>query len=229
MIGKITGVLEYRGKEYVLISVHGIGYEVFLSDATLAQAPLVGKKMSVYTDLIVREDLLQLVGFGTRFEREWYRLLTGVQGVGSKAALKILGTLQINTLSRSILVGDVSTIRATPGIGPKIAQRIVSELKEKVPPLMASGTDFESNVEEAKSFNFSVTTDVRENYLVEETETVKMSQNQLQAEVLSALTNLGYSSHDAALAVSDVLREKENTPEVKEVIRAALKILSPKV
>ena len=112
MIGKISGILSYKGIDHALIDVNGVGYEVYLSDRTLSKVPSIGKKISVYTELIVREDLMQLVGFVTRQEREWYRLLTGVQGVGSKAALKILGTIQISMLSRAILTGDINAVKA---------------------------------------------------------------------------------------------------------------------
>ena len=230
MIGKISGILSYKGIDYALIDINGVGYEVYLSERTLAKAPLVGKKISVYTELIVREDLLQLVGFFTRYEREWYRLLTGVQGVGSKAALKILGTIQISMLSRAILTGDINAVKAAQGIGPKIAQRIVSELKDKAPALMALSSDShfendnisESLQDELKSDSFN------EGEVIEPNHELDSLSSQVQSEALSALNNLGYSHHDAALAITNVLLEENDTIEVSELIKLALRNLLPK-
>ena len=230
MIGKISGTLSFKGVDHALIDVNGIGYEVYLSERTLAKVPSVGKKISVYTELIVREDLMQLVGFVTRHEREWYRLLTGVQGVGSKAALKILGTIQINMLSRAILTGDINAVKAAQGIGPKIAQRIVSELKDKAPALMALSSDSHSEdyastvsvQEELKTNSFN------ESEVIEPNDDLEGFSSHLQSEAMSALTNLGYSHHDAALAITSVLREQNDPTEVSEVIKLALKNLSPK-
>ena len=234
MISKVTGILSFRGTDHVVIDVNGIGYEVFLADSTLAKIPNSTKKISVYTELIVREDLLQLVGFATRHEREWYRLLTGVQGVGAKAALKILGTLQINMLARSILTGDVNSIKASPGIGPKIAQRITSELKDKASVLMAEAS--ENNRNELVSDITSVLVDENvpkgfDDFDEEEIAFGQSSQtepSQLQSEALSALTNLGYASYDAALAVTSVIRDNDNVLTVQELIKLALQNLSPK-
>ena len=112
MIGRITGILIYKGLDHVVIDVHGVGFEVFLSDRTLADLPLKGQKVSIYTELIVREDLLQLIGFLNAFDREWYRLLTSVQGVGSKAALKIMGTISTSVISRAIIAFRFGQCRA---------------------------------------------------------------------------------------------------------------------
>ena len=235
MIGKISGILSYKGIDHILIDVHGIGYEVFLSESTLAKLQTTGKRISVYTELIVREDLMQLVGFSTRQEREWYRLLTSVQGVGSKAALKILGTLQISMLSRSILIEDVNAIKASPGIGPKIAQRIVTELKDKVPALIALGAELD--LEEGSAEILDLPGPERSsknivklaNDVIETTEALEIISTKAQSEALSALTNLGYAPYDAAMALSDVLKDQDKVIEVQELIRLALKNLSPKV
>ena len=230
MISRIVGILSYKESDHVLIDVHGVGYEVFLSDTTLAKIPKSGAKISLYTELIVREDLLQLVGFMSRREREWYRLLTGVQGVGAKAALKILGTLEIGMLARSILTGDANTIKASPGIGPKIAQRIVTELKDKAPSLMAVDTGgddaaaviIEQSVESENLKKF-VDTSQSAGDLPES------ASHQMQSEALSALTNLGYASYDAALAISNAQNDLDEAVSVQNLIRLALKNLSTKV
>ena len=235
MISKISGILSHKGVDHILVDVHGIGYEVFLSESTLAKLQPIGRKISVYTELIVREDLMQLVGFMTRQEREWYRLLTSVQGVGSKAALKILGTLQIGMLSRSILTEDVNTIKACPGIGPKIAQRIVTELKDKAPAMIALGSELSY---EEKPIAFLDLSDPEEpsksieNFANNESkanETFESVSSKVQSEALSALTNLGYASYDAALALSNVSADQGEGIKVQELIKLALRNLSPKV
>ncbi|NCO17255.1 MAG: Holliday junction branch migration protein RuvA, partial [Alphaproteobacteria bacterium] len=124
MIGKISGRIDYRGPDHVLIDVRGVGYIVHVSDRTLAALPAPGEAVALYTELLVREDLLQLFGFATLLEKEWHRLLTTVQGVGAKAALAILGTLGVEGVARAITLGDARSIQAAPGIGPKIAQRV---------------------------------------------------------------------------------------------------------
>ena len=230
MIGKISGTLSYKGMDHALIDVNGVGYEVYLSDRTLANVPPLGKKISVYTELIVREDLMQLVGFATRHEREWYRLLTGVQGVGSKAALKILGTIQISMLSRAILTGDITTVKAAQGIGPKIAQRIVSELKDKAPALMALSSDSHS---ENAAIAVSTHDDLKSNSfneseVIETNDALEGFSSHVQSEALSALTNLGYSQHDAALAITNILLVQNDPIEVPELIKLALRNLLPK-
>ena len=103
---------------------------------SLSNLPKLGEKMSLFTELVVKEDLLQLVGFISPIEREWYKLLTSVQGVGSKAALALLGQIPIQVLSRAILLEDSTTITSAQGIGPKIAKRLVVELKGKVPNMI---------------------------------------------------------------------------------------------
>ena len=140
MIGKVSGRLDYRGADHVLIDTGGVGYIVHCSERTLAAMPGPGEAVSLYTDLLVREDLMQLFGFRTLAEREWHRLLMTVQGVGAKAALAILGALGTEGLARALAVGDATAIRAAPGVGPKIAQRVVLELKTKAPGVMAMGS-----------------------------------------------------------------------------------------
>ena len=139
MIGKISGRLELRGADHVLIDTGGVGYVVHCSERTLATMPAPGAPVALYTELVVREDLLQLFGFRTLAEREWHRLLTTVQGVGARAALSILGTLGAEGVARALSLGDAAAMRAAPGIGPKIAQRLVLELQAKAPAVMAMG------------------------------------------------------------------------------------------
>ncbi|MGD9865161.1 MAG: Holliday junction branch migration protein RuvA, partial [Pseudodonghicola sp.] len=139
MIGRLTGRIGYRAEDHVLIDVGGVGYLVYCSDRTLATLPGVGEAVALYTDLVVREDLLQLFGFPTLMEKEWHRLLMSVQGVGAKVSLAILGALGPEGVGRAIALGDWATVKAAKGVGPKTAQRIVLDLKDKAPGVMALG------------------------------------------------------------------------------------------
>lgn len=132
MIGKLTGTVDTIFTDHVLLDVQGVGYMVFCSAATLAQLEL-GSQVSLYTDMIVREDLLQLYGFQTQLEKDWHRLLMSVQGVGAKVALAIVGTLGVEKVERAIALEDTAAMRKAPGLGPKLAARIVRELASKVP------------------------------------------------------------------------------------------------
>ena len=119
MIGKLSGRIDYRGTDHVLIDVRGVGYMVYCSDRTLAGLPGSGEVVALYTDLLVREDNLQLFGFTSLIEKEWHRLLMSVQGIGAKASLAILGALGADGVSRAIALGDVTAIKAAKGVGPK--------------------------------------------------------------------------------------------------------------
>ncbi|MDH3263131.1 MAG: Holliday junction branch migration protein RuvA, partial [Paracoccaceae bacterium] len=140
MIGRLAGRVEMKGEGQVLIDVRGVGYVVHVSDRTMAALPPVGEAVALWTDLLVREDLLQLFGFLSLQEKEWHRLLMTVQGVGAKAAMAILGTLGAEGLSRALALGDSLSVKAAPGVGPKLAQRVVMELKGKAPAVMAMGS-----------------------------------------------------------------------------------------
>ena len=143
MIGKISGRVDYKALDHVLIDVRGVGYIVYVSDRTMAELPPVGEATALYTELLVREDILQLFGFTSLLEKEWHRLLISVQGIGAKASLAILGTLGQDGISRAIALGDAAAVKAAPGVGPKIAARVINELKDKAPSLMAMGVDAE--------------------------------------------------------------------------------------
>lgn len=214
MIGKVSGVLDSRGPDHVLVDVRGVGYVVHVSERTLAAMPEPGGPVALYTDLIVREDLMQLVGFRTLAEREWHRLLTSVQGVGAKAGLAILGTLGAEGLGRALSLGDAASIRAAPGIGPKLAQRVVLELQSKAPAVVAMG---------GAGAVAAVAPAVRGGRAAAATRAEGSAR--AAAEALSALVNLGYGDGEAAAAVAGVAGEGLDTAGT---IRAALKALAPK-
>ena len=139
MIGKVSGRLDYIAEDHALIEAAGVGYVVYASPRTLAALPQPGEPCALYTELVVREDLLQLFGFPTLAEKEWHRLLTSVQGVGPRSALAIVGLLGPEGTGRAIVTGDTAAVRKAPGVGPKLAQRIVLELRDKAPSVMALG------------------------------------------------------------------------------------------
>jgi len=216
MIGKLTGRIDYRSTDHILIDVRGVGYIVFCSERTLAALPGEGEVCALFTDLVVREDLMQLFGFPTLAEKEWHRLLTSVQGVGAKASLAILGTLGTDGVSRAIALGDWNSIKAAKGIGPKIAQRVVMDLKDKAPSVMAMGSV-------SAQANGGIDAEV-----IEASISSPIIHNQsAQAEALSALGNLGYGPGDAAGAVAKAAGEMPEA-DTPALIRAALKLLAPK-
>ncbi len=224
MIGKLTGRIDYRAADHVLIDVRGVGYLVYCSDRTMAALPGAGEAVSIYTDMVVREDLMQLYGFLSLIEKEWHRLLCSVQGVGAKVSLSILSALGPDGVSRAIALGDWGAVKAAKGVGPKTAQRIVLDLKDKAPGVMAMG----GTVTEA--------TDGPELEVVELAEpapapkrTVKPASGSAAASAgaLSALSNLGYGPSEAASAVAEAAATLPDAGEA-ELIRAALKLLAPK-
>ena len=220
MIGRIAGVILHRAADHVLIDVRGVGYIVHISERTAATLPPVGEAVALYTELLVREDLLQLFGFPTLLEKEWHRLLTTVQGVGAKASMAILGTLGAEGVARAIALGDWSAVKAAPGVGPKLAQRVVMELKEKAPSVMALGGEL--------SVDVPVGDEVVEAPVPRAAPKSPPSRTAAAtAEALSALINLGYGQGEAAGAVAEAAGHAPDA-DTSVLIRASLKLLAPK-
>ncbi|MGY3437741.1 MULTISPECIES: Holliday junction branch migration protein RuvA [unclassified Marinovum] len=220
MIGKLSGRIDYRGDDHILLDVRGVGYVVYCSERTLASLPGPGEAAALYTDMIVREDLLQLYGFPSLVEKEWHRLLLTVQGVGAKAALAIQGALGPDGVSRAIALGDINAIKAAKGIGPKTAQRVVHELKDKAPAVMAMGGAQAAVVSDPGDA-------VIEPMAPAPAAKPAPRANNAQAEALSALSNLGYGPGEAAGAVAQAAGEDPEA-ETPALIRSALKLLAPK-
>ena len=200
MIGRISGRLDWRGPDHVLIDVRGVGYIIYVSERTLAGMPSVGEAVSLYTDLLVREDLLQLFGFPTMLEKEWHKLLTTVQGVGAKAAMAILGTLGAEGVGRAITLGDARSVQAAPGVGPKLAQRVILELKAKAPGVMASGVGLTAKAG-------------ADDVVIEEAAPVTVRKPARMDDAAQAVATVAGDLADADAAV---------------LIRASLKLLAPK-
>lgn len=228
MIGKISGRLDWRGQGEVLIDVRGVGYIVHVSDRTMMGLPGVGEAVSLYTELLVREDLLQLFGFPTMFEKEWHKLLTTVQGVGAKASMSILGTLGAEGVARAITLGDARAVQSAPGVGPKLAQRVILELKSKAHSVMAAGGGLMA-VAEADDEVIEAASAAPAPKRAAKPAQSNASQARAVAasDALSALANLGYAPADAAQAVATAGGDDPEATTAT-LIRAALKLLAPK-
>ncbi|MDQ7776576.1 Holliday junction branch migration protein RuvA [Paracoccus aminovorans] len=222
MIGRIAGIILHRAQDHVLIDVRGVGYIVHVSERTAAALPPAGQATALYTELLVREDLLQLFGFPTLLEKEWHRLLTSVQGVGAKVGLAILGTLGPEGLARALALGDWSALRKAPGVGPKLAQRVTMELKDKAPAVMAMG----GNLTVDPGPLPEPSAEVIEAPAARATPAAPSSA-QATSDALSALGNLGYAPSEAASAVAEAAA-REPQAATAALIRAALRLLAPK-
>ena len=225
MIGRISGKIDYILDDHILINVGGISYIVYVTQATISNLPKLGDQISLFTELIVKEDLLQLVGFVTNEELVWYKLLTSVQGVGSKAALALLSYIPIKTISRAILLEDSNTITAAQGIGPKIAKRIVVELKSKVPNMLKFNKNLDITMNKNPKLS-ETNTDLTEknNSLTY----VDNNINKKEIDAISALVNLGYSQLDASQVIAKVTDMSDKELDVEQLIRISLKTLISK-
>lgn len=204
MIGKLKGVIDEIAEDHVVIDVHGVGYVAFCSARTLSNLGGAGEAAILFIETYVREDMIRLFGFGSQLEREWFRLLQNVQGVGAKVALGVLGTLTPPELANAIALRDIAMVSRAPGVGKKVAERIVTELKNKAPAFAgdASGTIGLKQELGAGAASAPVT------------------------DAVSALSNLGYSRDQAANAVAAALREAGDEADSAKLIRLGLKELS---
>ena len=204
MIGKLKGILDSYGEDFVIVDVNGVGYVVHCSARTLQALPAPGEPVTLAIETHVREDQIRLFGFMADVEREWFRLLQTVQGVGTKVALAILGTLKPADLATAIAMRDKAMVARTPGVGPKVAERIVTELKDKAPAY----TDVDPAV-------------VRLSGAVDERRAPAPV-----ADAVSALVNLGYGQPQAAAAVAAAARAAGESADTRQLIRLGLKELS---
>ena len=203
MIGKLKGTIDSHGEDFVILDVHGVGYLVHCTARTLQALPAVGEAVELAIETHVREDQIRLFGFGSATEREWFRLLQTVQGVGTKVALAILSTLKPSDLASAIAMRDKAMITRTPGVGPKVAERIVTELKDKAPAYTALDPAV-----------------VRLSGAVDE----KRAPAPV-ADAVSALVNLGYGQPQAAAAIAAAARTAGEGADARALIRLGLKEL----
>ncbi|GAB4360154.1 MAG: Holliday junction branch migration protein RuvA [Oricola sp.] len=203
MIGKLKGTVDETGEDHAIIDVHGVGYLVYCPARTLAGLN-EGEAAVLHVETVVREDMIRLYGFASTLEREWFRLLQSVQGVGAKVALAVLSTLAPADLANAIALQDKAMVARAPGIGPKVAQRIVTELKNKAPAFAGEASGTIGLKQE----------------LGEGVASAPVS------DAVSALTNLGYSRDQAANAVAAALKEAGEGADSAKLIRLGLKELS---
>jgi holliday junction DNA helicase RuvA len=204
MIGKLKGIIDSYGEDFIVLDVNGVGYLVQCSARTLQELPGVGQPITLSIETYVREDQIRLFGFRTDVEREWFRLLQTVQGVGAKVALSVLGTLKPADLASAIAMRDRAMVARTPGVGPKVAERIVTELKDKAPAF----ADLDPAV-------------IRLSGAIEDRRAP-----QPVVDAVSALINLGYGQPQAAAAVAAAARSAGEGADTARLIRLGLKELA---
>lgn len=204
MIGKLKGIVDSYGDDYVILDVGGVGYQVQCGARTLQALPSPGEAAVLSIETYVREDQIRLFGFRNDTEREWFRLLQTVQGVGARVALSVLGTLSPSDLANAIALRDKAAVSRSPGVGAKVAERIVTELKDKAPAL--------ADVDPAVVKLSDALDDNRAPQPV--------------SDAISALVNLGYSQPQAAAAIASASRSAGDDAATATLIRLGLKELS---
>jgi Holliday junction DNA helicase RuvA len=204
MIGKLRGTIDSYGEDRVILDVGGVGYEVYCAGRTLQSLPAVGEAATLSIETYVREDAIRLYGFASDFEREWFRLLQTVQGVGAKVALAILGTLKPADLATAIALSDRGALTRAPGVGKKVAERIVAELRDKAP-----------------AYSSADPTVIRLQAELEERRAPRP-----MADAVSALVNLGYAQVQASAAVAAATRSAGEAANAETLIRLGLKELA---
>jgi holliday junction DNA helicase RuvA len=205
MIGKLRGKVDAVGESFLIIDVNGVGYEVQASSRTLRNLK-IGDEVSLTIDTHVREDAIRLFGFQSELERSWFRTLQTIQGVGSKVALAVLGIMAPQDLANAIALQNFAAVEETPGVGKKLAQRIVLELKDKAPALSVAGLNVPAGSPGSVSSG-SV-------------------HGHAAAEAISALTNLGYNPQQASGAVAVAMKEFGDGADTAKLIKRSLKELA---
>jgi Holliday junction DNA helicase RuvA len=206
MIGKLRGKVDAIGESFLIIDVNGVGYEVQASARTLRNLK-TSDDVSLTIDTHVREDAIRLFGFQSELERSWFRTLQTIQGVGSKVALAVLGILSPQDLANAIALGNFAAVEETPGVGKKLAQRIVLELKDKAPALSVAGL----NVPVATGPGGA---------------SAAPAHGHAAAEAISALTNLGYNPSQASAAVAAAMKELGEGADTAKLIKRGLRELA---
>ena len=204
MIGKLKGVIDSYGDDYVILDVHGVGYHVQCPGRVLQGLPSAGEAAVLSIETYVREDQIRLFGFSSDLEREWFRMLMTVQGVGAKVALGVLGIMKPTDIANAISLGDKAAIARAPGVGKRVAERIVAELKSKAPAF----SDADAGM-------------IQANEAIEGKAAPKPV-----ADAVSALVNLGYGQPQAAAAVAAASRAAGEGADTGKLIRLGLKELS---
>lgn len=205
MIGKLRGKVDAIGESHLIIDVMGVGYEVLASSRTLRNLK-TGDEAALTIDTHVREDSIKLYGFTSEVERTWFRTLQTIQGVGAKVALSVLGTLSPQDLANAIALANWQAVEETQGVGKKLAQRIVMELKDKAPGMAVAGLNVPAGSARVLAG--------------------APPQGNAQAEAISALTNLGYQPMQASQAVAVAMQDLGDGADVAKLIRRGLRELA---
>ena len=203
MIGKLRGRIDTYGPDWVIVDVGGVGYHVYCSAKTIAALPPAGEFAEIHTEMLVSQDMIRLVGFASVIERDWFRLLQSVQGVGTKVALAILSTLSTHEIGNAIALHDKAMIARAPGVGKKLAERIVLELKDKAPAFAgadASLARLQAGLDAPRPTPAS--------------------------DAVSALVNLGYGQMQAGIAVAAAMKTAGDDQPTEKLIRLALRELA---
>jgi holliday junction DNA helicase RuvA len=203
MIGKLKGRIEAYGPDWVMIDVQGVCYHVSCSTKTMSALPPQGGFAEIHSEMLVSPDAIRLIGFATESERQWFRLLQTVQGVGARVALSVLSVLSPLELANAVALSDKGMIQRAQGVGKKVAERIVAELKDKAPAIALADPVIARLQGELES-----------------------PQPSAAADAVSALVNLGYGQAQAGLAVGAALKRAEGEPSTEALIRSALKELA---
>ncbi|MFM8746768.1 MAG: Holliday junction branch migration protein RuvA [Aestuariivirga sp.] len=203
MIAKLKGRIDATGADWLVIDVNGVGYHVSCSARTLAALPGPGEFAELHTEMLVSQDMIRLVGFASPAEREWFRLLQSVQGVGTKVALAVLSALPVAEIGNAIALQDKAMIGRANGVGKKLAERIVLELKDKVPAFAPPGEP-----------------------VAKLAAALDVARPSAAADAVSALVNLGYGQAQAGMAVAAAMRKGGDDQPTEKLIRLALKELS---
>ncbi len=206
MIAKLKGIIDSKGEDSLVIDVGGVGYLVECSARTLSALPPPGEAAEVFTRMLVSENAIRLVGFATAAERDWYVLLSDVQGVGPKVALALLSALSSAELASAIAMSDAAMLARAQGVGPKLAKRICLELKDRVPAFAGAAADAAATAQVSGALEADAPS--------------------AAADAVSALVNLGYGQAQAGAAVATALKEAGETADAARLIRLALKALA---
>jgi len=204
MIGKLSGIVDSYGEDWVILDIHGVGYQVYCSTRTLSTLPQTGEAARLAIETYVREDMIRLYGFATDLERDWFRLLQTVQGVGARVALSVLGTMPPADLATAIALSDKAALARAPGVGKKVAERLVTELRDKAPAYSSADPAL-----------IHLQTDLAEHRAPRPV-----------ADAVSALVNLGYAQVQASAAVANAARTAGESATTEELIRRGLKELA---
>ena len=222
MIAKLRGIIDTIGEDYCIIDVNGVGYLVYASSKTLSRL-IKGNQFSLLIETVVREDSISLFGFYDAWEKEWFLTLTKVQGVGAKVCLSILSALTPSQLAQAVSAQDKASFTRASGVGPKLAARLVTELKDKIvtiPTELTTRNDLQQPVSEAE-------TPEQETTAYEDAIAGRIDNPMKLDDAISALVNLGYQRLEAYQAVNKA-NAADPQADVAKLIRLALKEFAPK-